>query len=180
MQGTIVDRIDYNIQNVSASVEEGLKQLEKVSLSLSVFTYWIRLMLIHIYLLYNVCLFGFAGRENTKTRRDGDVCLSTRYHVFCNASPSDPERDYFLMNIINPKSFFLFSSCWPPIFICNTKKNMQPHYGKLHRDIVPHTPFHFLFFGRIVILRRFYKDCSRDLCIEHFGMIRELLIGGHI
>uniref|UniRef100_A0A7N0VKS0 t-SNARE coiled-coil homology domain-containing protein n=1 Tax=Kalanchoe fedtschenkoi TaxID=63787 RepID=A0A7N0VKS0_KALFE len=28
-QGTIVDRIDYNIQNVAASVEEGFKQLEK-------------------------------------------------------------------------------------------------------------------------------------------------------
>ncbi|EXB95720.1 hypothetical protein L484_007470 [Morus notabilis] len=28
-QGTIVDRIDYNIQSVSASVEEGLKQLQK-------------------------------------------------------------------------------------------------------------------------------------------------------
>ncbi|KAL6339540.1 hypothetical protein AAG906_034625 [Vitis piasezkii] len=28
-QGTIVDRIDYNIQSVSASVEEGFKQLEK-------------------------------------------------------------------------------------------------------------------------------------------------------
>ncbi|PSS19664.1 Syntaxin-41 like, partial [Actinidia chinensis var. chinensis] len=28
-QGTIVDRIDYNIQNVAASVEEGLKQLKK-------------------------------------------------------------------------------------------------------------------------------------------------------
>ncbi|XP_062083489.1 tlg2p-like protein a isoform X2 [Humulus lupulus] len=28
-QGTIVDRIDYNIQGVSASVEEGLKQLQK-------------------------------------------------------------------------------------------------------------------------------------------------------
>ncbi|XP_057493083.1 syntaxin-43-like isoform X2 [Actinidia eriantha] len=28
-QGTIVDRIDYNIQNVAASVEEGLKQLQK-------------------------------------------------------------------------------------------------------------------------------------------------------
>ncbi|KAK4282539.1 hypothetical protein QN277_013901 [Acacia crassicarpa] len=28
-QGTIVDRIDYNIQNVATSVEEGFKQLEK-------------------------------------------------------------------------------------------------------------------------------------------------------
>lgn len=28
-QGTIVDRIDYNIQNVAASVDEGLKQLKK-------------------------------------------------------------------------------------------------------------------------------------------------------
>jgi syntaxin 16 len=29
-QGTIVDRIDYNVQNVSTSVEEGYKQLQKV------------------------------------------------------------------------------------------------------------------------------------------------------
>ncbi|KAG6430243.1 hypothetical protein SASPL_108306 [Salvia splendens] len=29
-QGTIVDRIDYNITNVAASVEDGLKQLQKV------------------------------------------------------------------------------------------------------------------------------------------------------
>ncbi|CAA3007025.1 syntaxin-43-like [Olea europaea subsp. europaea] len=29
-QGTIVDRIDYNITNVAASVDEGLKQLQKV------------------------------------------------------------------------------------------------------------------------------------------------------
>jgi len=28
-QGTIVDRIDYNIENVAASVEEGFKQLQK-------------------------------------------------------------------------------------------------------------------------------------------------------
>ncbi|KAL5663644.1 hypothetical protein ACJX0J_023752, partial [Zea mays] len=28
-QGTIIDRIDYNIQNVAASVEEGYKQLQK-------------------------------------------------------------------------------------------------------------------------------------------------------
>jgi len=34
MQGTIVDRIDYNIQSVSTSVEEGLKQLQKVLFSL--------------------------------------------------------------------------------------------------------------------------------------------------
>lgn len=29
-QGTIIDRIDYNIQNVAASVEEGYKELQKV------------------------------------------------------------------------------------------------------------------------------------------------------
>lgn len=29
-QGTIVDRIDYNITNVAASVEDGLRQLQKV------------------------------------------------------------------------------------------------------------------------------------------------------
>ncbi|KAG9134181.1 hypothetical protein Leryth_019855 [Lithospermum erythrorhizon] len=32
-QGTIVDRIDYNIQNVAASVDEGLKQLKKAERS---------------------------------------------------------------------------------------------------------------------------------------------------
>ncbi|XP_065860414.1 syntaxin-42-like isoform X3 [Euphorbia lathyris] len=35
-QGTIVDRIDYNIQNVASSVEEGFKQLQK----LCVPAYW--------------------------------------------------------------------------------------------------------------------------------------------
>lgn len=35
LQGTIVDRIDYNIQNVAASVEEGFKQLQKVLSSFS-------------------------------------------------------------------------------------------------------------------------------------------------
>ncbi|XP_042521220.1 syntaxin-41-like [Macadamia integrifolia] len=34
-QGTIVDRIDYNIQNVSSSVEQGFKQLEKAERSQS-------------------------------------------------------------------------------------------------------------------------------------------------
>ena len=30
VQGTIVDRIDYNITNVAASVEQGVKELVKV------------------------------------------------------------------------------------------------------------------------------------------------------
>ncbi|KAL6008912.1 hypothetical protein ACLOJK_022138 [Asimina triloba] len=34
-QGTIVDRIDYNIQNVASSVEEGFKQLQKPETSTS-------------------------------------------------------------------------------------------------------------------------------------------------
>ncbi|GKD29673.1 syntaxin-43-like protein [Tanacetum coccineum] len=32
-QGTIVDRIDHNIQNVAASVDDGLKQLQKAERS---------------------------------------------------------------------------------------------------------------------------------------------------
>ena len=41
-QGTIVDRIDYNIQNVATSVEEGLKQLQKVlSLPSTIISFYI-------------------------------------------------------------------------------------------------------------------------------------------
>ena len=44
-QGTIVDRIDHNIQTVATTVEEGLKQLQKVlsfflPLSLSLFFFF--------------------------------------------------------------------------------------------------------------------------------------------
>jgi len=39
IQGTIVDRIDYNIQNVATTVEDGLKQLQKV-LFLFIFYYF--------------------------------------------------------------------------------------------------------------------------------------------
>lgn len=39
-QGTIVDRIDYNIQSVATTVEEGLKQLEKVLSSFLSFSFY--------------------------------------------------------------------------------------------------------------------------------------------
>lgn len=42
-QGTIVDQIEYNIQNVASSVEEGFKQLQKV------------LSLFHMH-MYNMCM----------------------------------------------------------------------------------------------------------------------------
>jgi len=35
LQGTIVDRIDYNIENVATTVEDGLKQLQKVKIVFS-------------------------------------------------------------------------------------------------------------------------------------------------
>jgi hypothetical protein len=40
LQGTIVDRIDYNIQSVATTVEEGLKQLQKVLFSLTFLNYY--------------------------------------------------------------------------------------------------------------------------------------------
>ncbi|KAK8712468.1 hypothetical protein V6N13_147708 [Hibiscus sabdariffa] len=67
-QGTIIDRIDYNIQNVATTVEEGLKQLQK-----------------------------FAGRENTETRRNGDVCFGACYYVLCHANPPNPKGDNLLI-----------------------------------------------------------------------------------
>ncbi|KAK8689357.1 hypothetical protein V6N13_088078 [Hibiscus sabdariffa] len=74
-QGTIIDRIDYNIQNVATTVEEGLKQLQK-----------------------------FAGRQNTETRRNGDVCFGACYYVLCHASPPNPKGDNLL---IRKHEFFL-------------------------------------------------------------------------
>jgi len=40
LQGTIVDRIDYNIQSVATTVEEGLKQLQKVLFFLTFLNYY--------------------------------------------------------------------------------------------------------------------------------------------
>ncbi|KAH9755434.1 Syntaxin-43 [Citrus sinensis] len=78
-QGTIVDRIDYNIQNVATTVDEGLKQLQKFDA-------------------------GIAGGENTKERGDGNVCYSTCYYVLCHVSPPNPEGD----NLLIPKPNCLY------------------------------------------------------------------------
>ncbi|KAE8697932.1 Syntaxin-42 [Hibiscus syriacus] len=50
-QGTIVDRIDYNIQNVATSVEEGFKQLQKKGGMLKCATVLVILCFIMIVLL---------------------------------------------------------------------------------------------------------------------------------
>ena len=59
-QGTIVDRIDHNIQNVAASVDDGLKQLQKV-----VPNPWIILKLCFYGKTYGVTVYVFfqAGQN---------------------------------------------------------------------------------------------------------------------
>ncbi|KAH1259057.1 Syntaxin-43 [Glycine max] len=78
-QGTIVDRIDYNIQSVSTSVEEGLKQLQKP-----------------VIIILNTYLCT-TGRENTEKRRDGYVCINACYNVLCHASSLDTQGDSLLV-----------------------------------------------------------------------------------
>ncbi|KAK8977791.1 hypothetical protein V6N11_000118 [Hibiscus sabdariffa] len=64
-QGTIIDRIDYNIQNVATTVEVGLKQLHKSTQNMDLnsavsghsFSFWNAL--------------DIAGREKIKTRKNG-------------------------------------------------------------------------------------------------------------
>ncbi|KAA3476075.1 syntaxin-43-like isoform X1 [Gossypium australe] len=92
-QGTIVDRIDYNIQNVATTVEEGLKQLQKVC------SLCPNINLSSDVLCGSSFLYGldFAGGENTETRRNGDVCYSACYYVLCHASPLNPQGDNLLI-----------------------------------------------------------------------------------
>lgn len=51
-QGTIVDRIDYNIQNVATTVEEGLKQLQKVPFLSSLVIFFQDLLSLSLSLAY--------------------------------------------------------------------------------------------------------------------------------
>ncbi|KAL9689158.1 hypothetical protein QQ045_033591 [Rhodiola kirilowii] len=67
-QGTIVDRIDYNSQNVAASVEEGFKQLEKVLFFISP----------HGHVCHNACydVFCHVGSSNS----EDDTVLIHKYN----------------------------------------------------------------------------------------------------
>lgn len=103
VQGTIVDRIDYNIQNVASTVEEGLKQLQKVhfpsiNMTLTVLKFFYGLFLYK----HNIpiCLWiWLTGWENTEERRDGEVCYSAHYHVLYHVGPPNPQRDILVICI---------------------------------------------------------------------------------
>ena len=62
-QGTIVDRIDYNIQNVVTSVEEGFKQLQKVTLFLSLCACTFSFVLSSFFLSFFLLLWLGDGRR---------------------------------------------------------------------------------------------------------------------
>ncbi|XP_042989301.1 syntaxin-41-like [Carya illinoinensis] len=70
-QGTIVDRIDYNIQNVATTVEEGLKQLQKVHSSFLVFPLLWNLFRASCF-VYQFILDAL-GLQAERTRKHGGV-----------------------------------------------------------------------------------------------------------
>ncbi|RDX92128.1 Syntaxin-43, partial [Mucuna pruriens] len=107
-QGTIVDRIDYNIQSVATSVEEGFKQLQKV-LFLLMFLLTCTETLLSLYdcNLENFS-FGFLAAvslENTEKRRNGYVCNSACYNVLYHASSLDTQGDSLLVILLASDHF---------------------------------------------------------------------------
>ncbi|KAL3750063.1 hypothetical protein ACJRO7_011099 [Eucalyptus globulus] len=62
-QGTIVDRIDYNIQNVATTVDEGLKQLQKVLILLSIHSL---LSPLPLFSLITLCVTHCRPRERNR------------------------------------------------------------------------------------------------------------------
>lgn len=41
--------------------------------------------------------FGFAGREDTETRGDGDVRYSSHNHVLCHVGSANPKGDILVI-----------------------------------------------------------------------------------
>ena len=81
-QGTIIDRIDYNIQNVAASVEEGYKQLQRVcsrapSFSLEFKPYF---RMLNMYFGFPIELILQAERTQ---RKGGMVMCATILVIMC-------------------------------------------------------------------------------------------------
>ncbi|PWA54619.1 t-SNARE [Artemisia annua] len=86
-QGTIIDRIDYNIQNVAATVDEGLKQLQKVA--------FVSIIFFHL----------SPSRAKSETRGNGNVRYSTCGPVLSDVGSLNHQGDSLLIlllfNIIN-------------------------------------------------------------------------------
>ncbi|KAG6750408.1 hypothetical protein POTOM_044901 [Populus tomentosa] len=72
-QGTIVDRIDYNIQNVATTVEEGLKQLQKVPfLPSTIISFYFQKPLSFSLILHGiVCIEWISHRRQREHRDEG-------------------------------------------------------------------------------------------------------------
>ena len=79
-QGTIVDRIDYNIQNVASTVEDGLKQLQKVNHFMT-WVYTISLSMIH-----NVQWNRFVKLHRRNVHRGVEVWWCVRLFLSSSAS----------------------------------------------------------------------------------------------
>ena len=93
-QGTIVDRIDYNIQNVSSTVEDGLKQLQKVNHYLT----WVyTISLSQWFIMFNgIALWNSTGGTYTEEWWYGYVCVCSCYPLLHHDSSLNPQGDFLV------------------------------------------------------------------------------------
>ena len=81
-QGTIVDRIDHNIQTVATTVEEGLKQLQKVLSSFLIFFFFWTFFLASG--LYSNAMLGALGLQADRTQKQGGMVMcATALIIMC-------------------------------------------------------------------------------------------------
>lgn len=86
-QGTIVDRIDHNIQTVATTVEEGLKQLQKVLsffLPLSLSFFFLLFFFLLAFGLYSNAMLGALGLQADRTQKQGGMVMcATALIIMC-------------------------------------------------------------------------------------------------
>ncbi|KAK9215649.1 hypothetical protein WN944_007654 [Citrus x changshan-huyou] len=70
-QGTIVDRIDYNIQNVATTVDEGLKQLQKVLVLFSK----LFLLSLAFFICFSDSYSSMLGLQAERTQKKGGMVM---------------------------------------------------------------------------------------------------------